>query len=204
MDGALYAVMVARAEIARDRHARAHGQTLEKADEQEDQRAGRADGGERLVAEITPDDQRVRRVIELLEDLAQQHGERKSRDQLPWASFCHVQCRTVHGASLPLQKNIGAQTARRLIAYQILTEIARAAAEKRQKCAKSQKNGRKIRGGSAPSAGGSHASSSGSSSASNASSDWSKMSCSSASASCSRSMPVVRSTDSAEISSPVS
>ena len=83
-----------------------------------------------FVAEISTDDQRVGGVIELLENLTEKYRKRESRDQLPRTSLSHIPRRTAHSASLLLQKNSGAQTARRLIAYQTSAAIARAAAEK--------------------------------------------------------------------------
>ena len=89
MNGLLHAVDLARAVVPPDDHARAHGQAVEKANEQVDEAAGRADGGQGLAAQKVAYDQRVHCVVELLEQIAQQqrHGE---RDELAGdGAFCH-------------------------------------------------------------------------------------------------------------------
>lgn len=83
MNGLGYAAIVARAEVPRDRDACAHGKPRKEADEQEDERPGRTDGRQRLIAEKPTDDQRVRRIVKLLKDLTEEHGHGKLRDQLP-------------------------------------------------------------------------------------------------------------------------
>ena len=70
--------VVSGSKIARDGDTRAEREPLEKADEQENQRSGGAHGGQRPVSEEPPDDERVRGVVELLENLAQKHRQRKA------------------------------------------------------------------------------------------------------------------------------
>ena len=101
MNGLGYAAIVARAEVPRDRDACAHGKPRKKADEQEDERPGRTDGRQRLIAEKPTDDQRVRRIVKLLKDLTEEHGHGKLRDQLPRTAFRHIQRTSAQGASFP-------------------------------------------------------------------------------------------------------
>ena len=72
-----------------------------EADEQEDERPGRTDGRQRLIAEKPTDDQRVRRIVKLLKDLTEEHGHGKLRDQLPRTAFRHIQRTSAQGASFP-------------------------------------------------------------------------------------------------------
>ena len=101
MNGLGYAAIVACAEVARDRDACAHGKPRKEADEQEDERPGRTDGRQRLIAEKPADDQRVRRIVKLLKDLTEEHGNGKLRDQLPRTAFRHIQRTSAQGASFP-------------------------------------------------------------------------------------------------------
>ncbi len=105
MDGTGNAVVVASAEIARNGDACAHGHAHKEADEQENQRSGGAHGGQRPVSEEPPDDERVRGVVELLENLAEQHRDSKRYDQPPRAAVRHVPGRTLHKTSFPSQRN---------------------------------------------------------------------------------------------------
>ena len=77
MDGTGNTVVVASAEIARNGDACAHGHAHKEADEQENQRSGRTDGRQRPVAEETADDQRIRRVVKLLEKCSHQYREKE-------------------------------------------------------------------------------------------------------------------------------
>ena len=108
VDGTGNAVVVAGAEIARNGDARAHGHAHKEADEQENQRPGGADGCQRLVAEEAADDQRICRIVKLLKNLAEQHGNCKRHDQPPWAAMRHLPGRTLHKASIPSQRNFRA------------------------------------------------------------------------------------------------
>ena len=101
MNGLGYVAIVARAEVPRDRDACAHGKPRKEADEQEDERPGRTDGRQRLIAEKPTDDQRVRRIVKLLKDLTEEHGHGKLRDQLPRTAFRHIQRTSAQGASFP-------------------------------------------------------------------------------------------------------
>ena len=104
VDGLGYAVIVTRAKIAGDGHACTHGQAGKEADEQEDQRAGRTDGRQRLISQKPADDQRVRRIVKLLEHLTEEYRHGKLYDQLPRASLCHIQRISAHSASFPSRK----------------------------------------------------------------------------------------------------
>ena len=82
VDGLLHAVVVLRAEIARDDHARTHRNAVDQTDHQENQVAGGADRGQRLAAQKVADDQRIRRVVQLLKQVAQKQREREGDQRL--------------------------------------------------------------------------------------------------------------------------
>ena len=84
-----------------DGDTRAEREPLEKADEQENQRSGGAHGGQRPVSEEPPDDERVRGVVELLENLAQKNRQRKACDQPPRAALRHIPRCALQGVSAP-------------------------------------------------------------------------------------------------------
>ena len=108
MDGTGNTVVVARTEIARNGDACAHGRAHKEADEQKNQGTGRADGRQGIVAEETADDQRICRVVKLLKNLAEQHGNCKRYDQPPRVAVRHVPGRTLHKASFPSQRSFRA------------------------------------------------------------------------------------------------
>ena len=90
VDGSGHLVIVPCAEIAGDGHAHAAGGAGEEADKQEDQGAGGADGGQRVVAQEVADDQRVGGVVQLLKQLAQENGNGESGDEPPGHAVGHV------------------------------------------------------------------------------------------------------------------
>ena len=96
MDGAGDARIISGSKIAGDGDARAHRHAGKEADDQEDQRSGRADGGQRLVAKKTADDQCVRGVVKLLEHLTEQNGNGKRSNEPPRLAAGHVHGRTIH------------------------------------------------------------------------------------------------------------
>ena len=101
-DRGLQLFRVFRAVIARDQNAGAGGDAHKKADEQIVEIPRGADGGQRVVAEHAPDDQRVGGVIELLKEIADEEGHRKS-DQVPRdAALGHAGIGRVHGNVSPL------------------------------------------------------------------------------------------------------
>ena len=63
VDGARDVFIVARAEVPRDRDACAHGKSRKEACEQHDERAGRADSGKGVRAEVFAHNERVRRAV---------------------------------------------------------------------------------------------------------------------------------------------
>ena len=81
MYGAGYLFFIFRTEISGDDHAAAHGGSHKEADHQEDQVARRGDCRQRVCAEIPPDDEGVRSVVELLEDFAQKDGHGEAQHQ---------------------------------------------------------------------------------------------------------------------------
>ena len=101
MDGALDACIVSGSKIARDGDARSERQALDKADEQENQRPGGAHGGQRPVSEEPPDDERVRGIVELLENLAQKNRQREASNQPPRAALRHIPRCAFQGVSAP-------------------------------------------------------------------------------------------------------
>lgn len=76
------AVVVLRAEITRDDYARTHRNAVDQTDHQENQVAGGADRGQRLTAQKVADDQRIRRVVQLLKQVAQKQREREGDQRL--------------------------------------------------------------------------------------------------------------------------
>lgn len=106
VDGLLYAVVILRAEIARDDDARAHRDAVDQTDHQEDQVTGGADGGQRLAAQKIADDQGIRRVIELLKQVAQKQREREGDQRLRDRAFGErrggVNSLKTHDSKIPL------------------------------------------------------------------------------------------------------
>lgn len=92
VDGAGHLVVVPRAEIAGNGHAHAAGGAGEEADQQEDQRAGGADGGQRVVTQKVADDQGVGGVVQLLEQLAEKDGDSEPGDEPPGHAVGHILC----------------------------------------------------------------------------------------------------------------
>jgi hypothetical protein len=74
---------VLRAEELRDDDRRARRNADEEADQQVDNRAGRANGRERLLADILADDDRIDRIVELLEEGPDQNREKEQQKLLP-------------------------------------------------------------------------------------------------------------------------
>ena len=77
VDGPFHVLLIPRAEKARDQHARAEGDTVDKADQQHDQARGRTDGGQRLLSDKVSHNQRIHRIIELLEQIAEKNRNGK-------------------------------------------------------------------------------------------------------------------------------
>lgn len=91
MDGALKFFNLARAVIAGDHNACAHGDAVKKADHEKDQAAGGADCREGVASEKVSYDQGVGCVVELLEQISQKKRESEHDDLFPDRPFCH-QC----------------------------------------------------------------------------------------------------------------
>ena len=60
-----------------EKRTSSHRQSEKNRSEKGHQRVGRADGGERFLAEHAPDDQRVRNIIKLLQEVARHHRQGK-------------------------------------------------------------------------------------------------------------------------------
>ena len=88
--GAENALPVLRAEAVRDDDARAERRAVEEADEKEDERARGADCRQRIGAQELPHDDGVRRVVQLLEDLAEKYGHGELDDEQVGAALRHV------------------------------------------------------------------------------------------------------------------
>ena len=82
VDGAAHPVPVLSAEIPRHHHAGAQRDAVDKARQQKDQAAGRADGGQGLAAQKVADDQGVGGVIQLLKQVADKNRQRKQQHTL--------------------------------------------------------------------------------------------------------------------------
>ena len=87
MDGFLHTLTISCAVIACDDDACAHGDAVDQTDHQEDQVTGGADGGEGFAAQKVTDDQRVCRIIQLLEEVTQKQGQGKGDDALRDRAF---------------------------------------------------------------------------------------------------------------------
>ena len=83
MDGRLEFLVVLRAVVACDDDARADGDAVEKADEQEDQTAGGADGSIGVLIQEAADDKGVSCVVELLENVSEQDRQGKKQHAAP-------------------------------------------------------------------------------------------------------------------------
>ena len=77
MDGPFHVLLIPRAKKARDQHARAKGNAVDKTDQQHDQARGRTDGGQRLLPDKVSHNQRIHRIIELLEQIAEKNRNSK-------------------------------------------------------------------------------------------------------------------------------
>ena len=80
---AVWSFSLSFAVVACDDDARADGDAVEKADEQEDQTAGGADGGIGVLIQKAADDKGVSCVVELLENVSEQDGQGKKQHAAP-------------------------------------------------------------------------------------------------------------------------
>ncbi len=80
VDGPGHVFLIPRAVIPGDHHASAHGDAVEEADDQKGEVPPGADGGEGPVVGEIPQHPGVRHVVELLKELAQQHGQGEGDD----------------------------------------------------------------------------------------------------------------------------
>ena len=78
--------MVARAERLRGRDGEAVRHAPREAEQEEQQAARGADGGERVDAEHAADDDGVGRLVELLDDVADEQGDGEQEDDTPGAT----------------------------------------------------------------------------------------------------------------------
>ena len=85
-------LMIPCAPESADDNACANENTLKEADEHENQVAGRANCRHGLRAQHIAHDKRIRYIVELLKQVAQKDGNRKTNHQFPDAALCHV-CR---------------------------------------------------------------------------------------------------------------
>ena len=90
MHGIVDFIGLLRAVILRDDDARAGGKARERADEHVDDRCDRADGGERLVADVVADDPCVDGVVQLLENVAGQKRQGKTQKMPEDTALRHV------------------------------------------------------------------------------------------------------------------
>ena len=90
MDGRLEFLVVLRAVVACDDDARADGDAVEKADEQEDQTAGGADGGIGVLIQEAADDKGVSCVVELFPSRIGRAKNSMPRQIEPEVSECFI------------------------------------------------------------------------------------------------------------------
>ena len=81
MNGARDVFIVICAEIFGNGNACAHGRADKKTREQHDERAGRADGGKGVRAEVFSHNEGVCCAVKLLKDLTDEYGQREAQDQ---------------------------------------------------------------------------------------------------------------------------
>ena len=81
MDCTLQTVGLSCSIIAGDYNTCAHCDTVEKSDHQKNQTSGRTDGSECVAAEKVADDQGVGGIIKLLEQISDQNGQEKLKNQ---------------------------------------------------------------------------------------------------------------------------
>ena len=79
-----------RAESLRDRNGKSGTKAEAQTDHQEVYRTGGADGSQTLRPEVTADDSRIHKAVELLEQDAEQQGKRKRNNLFQRAAFCQV------------------------------------------------------------------------------------------------------------------
>ena len=91
MDSAGELFVVSRAEIAGNHHADAHGSPRKEADEQENERARRADRAHCVVGNHMSDRQGIDGIVKLLKQLAEEHRDRKAQDHAARVARGHIQ-----------------------------------------------------------------------------------------------------------------
>ena len=89
MDGTLELLFFLRTKVAGNDDAGAYGDAIEKADQKEDQVAGRTDCGESVASEKVSYNERVRHVIKLLKEVPEKERNGESDDPFPDRSLCH-------------------------------------------------------------------------------------------------------------------
>ena len=80
VDGLRYVLFVPRSIVPGDDDAAAHSDTVEETDDEEGEVAAGADGGKGFVLGEIPQHPGVGQVVELLEELAEEHRQRKGKD----------------------------------------------------------------------------------------------------------------------------
>ena len=90
MHGVVHAAGIPGAKGLGDDYARAHGQPRKEADQRVDDIARGTDGGQRLLAHKLADHHAVHRVVQLLENLADQHGNGEADQMAGDGALRHI------------------------------------------------------------------------------------------------------------------
>ena len=93
VDGFLQLLLILLAEIFCRHHTGADGDAVEKAHQQKNQISRGADCRQRVVAEEISYDQRIRRIVELLEQISPEQGYREGDQPFPDRPVGHPCCR---------------------------------------------------------------------------------------------------------------
>ena len=89
MDGQPELFHIPRAEMFGNDNPGPDGDSIEKADHQKNQAAGRTDCGKSGISDKIADDQRIRRIIKLLKKISPKKGKRKCNNTFPDRTLCH-------------------------------------------------------------------------------------------------------------------
>ena len=81
-DGTAHFVVVSGTEVLRNDYREAGNESVNNVEHQRHHRSGRADGGKRVLAELSADDYGIRKRVRLLERKSQKHRKRKADYQL--------------------------------------------------------------------------------------------------------------------------
>ena len=100
VDGLADGSIIFCAVVPGDHHTGAHGQTIEKADHQEDQRTGTGDSAHGVVVDKIADAPGIKCIVQLLENLTEEDGESKQQNRFPNGPLGEGYFLTIHFIAL--------------------------------------------------------------------------------------------------------